>query len=389
MTGTGVYRSTDSGDSWTFAGLAYTEISALAFEPSTGILYAATRYEGLQVSGDGGDTWQSSTPLLATAVFTDMITDNREARSIFTATNTGVYSFIESTAPMVIVQSRTTQTGIVNPTLSNQVLPAAAVTLLFSANPFPSANSSNPVILELRLPAGATLGQTMATGRLEDLTEQPRGRTILPLAVSEYTYDPASSTNIPWTSAAATNGIYDQAVQLFRCVGGEDRIWLRLNQSTNSWDPSGPERILGVTIGAGAGVWPPTAGSNWGAEGKYRQENTQFFGDIRGFDFSAQDGRLPLTLRAFYQKTGVETGTIFTPGMIDLFRLDLDWPDTYAPASLLGAVMTDWTSADLDGDGREDLVSVDGGLKRLYWSLGRPAGPSPRRSGGPWPATRR
>ncbi len=374
MEGTGVYRSTDAGDTWTYCGLLFKEVISLAFDPVTRMLYAGTRYDGLYQSADGGDTWELASPLLATIPeICDIVTDSRGARRVYVTTNKGVFSYIGTEEPMVVVEARSTQTGIVNPTLPNQVLPAAAVTLLFSNNPFPTASTANPVILELQLPAGATLGQTLATGQLTDFTLQPAGRTVLPLAVSEYAWDPSPAVHMPCTGGAAT-GIPDPAVQLFRCVAGEDRIWLRLLRSTGSWTPSSPEHALGVTIGAGAGVWPTTDGSNWGATGRFRQENTQFFGDIRGYDFAANDGKLTLTLRAFYQKSGADIETVFTPAVVDLFRLDLDWPDTYWTASLLGAVITDWTAADLDGDGREDVVSVDGALGRLYWALGRPDG---------------
>ncbi|HOT00484.1 MAG TPA: FG-GAP-like repeat-containing protein, partial [Acidobacteriota bacterium] len=374
MVGSGVYRSDNFGDSWIYAGLFDIETSALAFDPTARILYAGTRYHGLLESEDGGVTWQLTTPLLgANTVFHDVLTDCRGLHNIYAATNTGVYNRIELQTPAVVVEARSTQTGIVNPKLTNQVLPAAAVTLLFSNNPFPAASTANPVILELQLPAGATLSQTLATGRLTDLTLQPAGRTVLPLAVSEYAWDPSPAVHMPRAGGSA-GAIPNPAVQLFRCVEGEDRIWLRLLRSTNTWVPSDPEYALGVTIGTGAGVWPPTAGSNWGAAGVFRQENTQFFGDIRGYDFAAHKGALTLTLRAFYQKSRADTGAVFTPAAVDLFRLDLDWPDTFWTASLLGAVITDWGAADLDGDGREDVVSVDGALGRLYWSLGRSDG---------------
>ncbi|HOB54035.1 MAG TPA: FG-GAP-like repeat-containing protein [Acidobacteriota bacterium] len=374
MAGTGVYRSTDAADSWTYCGLLFEEVISLAFDPVTRMLYAGTRYGGLHQSADGGDTWELASPFLATTPeMSDIVTDSRGAHRVYVTTNKGVFSYIGTEEPMVVVEARSTQTGIVNPTLTNQVLPAAAVTLLFANNPFPAASTANPVMLELQLPAGATLGQTLATGQLTDLTIQPAGRTVLPLAVSEYAWDPSPAVHMPRIGGSA-GAIPNPAVQLFRCVKGEDRIWLRLLRSTNYWEPSDPECALGVTIGTGAGVWPPTDGSNWGAAGVFRQENTQFFGDIRGYDFAAHDGTLTLTLRAFYQKSGAAAGAVFRPAAVDLFRLDLDWPDTYWTASLLGAVITDWAAADLDGDGREDVVSVDVALGRLYWSLGRPDG---------------
>ena len=130
--------------------------------------------------------------------------------------------------------------------------------------------------------------------------------------------------------------------------------------------------------------------SNWGAAGQFRQENTQFFGDLRGYDFSGQEEAFPLTPRAFFQKNGLTAGTGFSQGTINLFQLDLDRDDAYADSSLVGAEMTDSATADLDGDGQEDLVSIDGGTEAPLLV----AGPGrrdvrARRSGGPWPATRR
>jgi hypothetical protein len=285
-----------------------------------------------------------------------------------------VFARTETTTPTVAVQVRSTQSGSVNKALANQILPATALTLLFAENTYPSASASTPVILEVKLPPGAVLGQTLATAELADTALQPAGRIVVPLAVSEYAFDAKSATYQPVAGGGSTAGIDAHAVQLFRCVAGDDEIWLRLTQSTSPWHPAAAERILGVTLGAGAGVWPPTAGSNWGPSGQFRQENTQFFGDLRGYDFTAQAGALPVTLRAFYQKTGVAVSTGFSQNPVRLFQLDLDRSDAYADNVLYGAVVADSAVADLDQDGREDLVSIDRDLRRVYWALRQAGG---------------
>ncbi len=87
-----------------------------------------------------------------------------------------------------------------------------------------------------------------------------------------------SATYQPVVDTAATAGIDDHAIQLFRCVQGENKIWLRLTRSTSAWEPDDDENYLGFTIGIGAGVWPLNAASNWGAAGQFTQANSQFFG---------------------------------------------------------------------------------------------------------------
>ncbi len=364
----GIYRSSNGGSNWTYSGLSGGRIYALGCETASNAVYAG-KWPGLYESTNSGSTWGPSSPDLAESNVRDVATDSRGAQRVYTATTAGVFARTGTTAPTVEVQVRTTQSGSVNMNLANQVLPATALTLLFAENNYPSASASTPVILELQLPAGAVLGQTLATAELADTAIQPTERIVIPLAVSEYAYDAASATFEPVAGGGSTAGIGANAVQLFRCVAGEDRIWLRLTQSTSAWHPSSAERLLGITIGAGAGVWPPTAGSNWAASGQFRQENTQFFGDLRGYDFAAQQGALPVSLRAFYQKTGVTLSTGFSQNPVNLFRLDLDRDDEYANNVLYGAVVTDSAVADLDGDGQEDLVSIDRDLRRVYWAL--------------------
>src|SRR5205823_381222 len=57
----GVFKSTNAGDSWNAAntGLPYLDINALAIDPSNpATLYAATSSAGVFKSTDGGACWQ-------------------------------------------------------------------------------------------------------------------------------------------------------------------------------------------------------------------------------------------------------------------------------------------------------------------------------------------
>ena len=78
--GGGVFKSTDSGDSWSPAstGLPATVVSALAINPSTpSTLYAGTWGDGVFKSTDSGGSWSpANTGLLATIVSTLAINPN-------------------------------------------------------------------------------------------------------------------------------------------------------------------------------------------------------------------------------------------------------------------------------------------------------------------------
>jgi len=175
---------------------------------------------------------------------------------------------------------RASQSGAVDGLLPSQILPAAA--LIFAPTPqaFPDVSPESPAILEIGLTQGAVLSHTLATGELSDLDLLPEEKQVLPLAVCEFAFNRNTSAYEP------VDGIYEieqigwQAVQLFRYVAGEDRIWIRLTESTATWQLGTPDNFLGFAVGLGAGVWPPSEYSNWGTNGINQQENTQFFADI-------------------------------------------------------------------------------------------------------------
>jgi hypothetical protein len=57
-TDSGVFQTTDSGESWHVAGLASTTVYALAVDPVNPLnVYAGTRAQGFYWSPDGGGTW--------------------------------------------------------------------------------------------------------------------------------------------------------------------------------------------------------------------------------------------------------------------------------------------------------------------------------------------
>jgi len=372
----GAFKSTNEGGLWTPAGLEYNWVQALVRQPKSGNMFAGTT-DGLFYTRNDGANWY---PVSRATTETDvqaLATDVRTPTRIYAATSSGVYAYTSTTAPTVPLLSRSGQTGNVNQALAAQILPASAITFLLAPDTFPAAGTANPVILELTLPAGALLSQTLADGKLSQLEVSPAGATVHPLAVSEYAFDGMSATYQPVADTAATAGIDDHAIQLFRCVQGENKIWLRLTRSTSAWEPDDDEHYLGFTIGVGAGVWPLNGSSNWGAAGQFTQANSQFFGDLRGYDFNLTDDMFPVTVRAFYQKTGAATTTKFTPDTLNLFRLDHTVAEDVAPARLVGATITDHAQGDLDGDGREDIASIDGAANRLYWSLSGPDGTYP------------
>jgi photosystem II stability/assembly factor-like uncharacterized protein len=372
----GVFKSTTDGSGWTPAGLAGYFVKALTADPESRMMWAGTS-DGLFYTTNAGVSWFTASAATTEADVMALDVDRRSPSRVYAATGSGVFAITKTTTPTVPVESRKGQTGNVNKSLPAQLLPASAITFLLAPNTFSSASPSNPVIVELALPGGARLSQTLADGEQGQLDLLPAGAKVHPLAVSEYAFDGPSSTYRPIDDTAAPAAVDDNAIQLFRCVEGESRIWLRITRSTSGWSPDGDENFLGFTIGVGAGVWPLNGASNWGAAGIYQQANTQLFGDLRDYDFEAAGDTFPVAVRAFYQKSGAGLTTAFSPATLDLFRLDHTLVADIAPTRLIGATITDFTQGDIDGDGREDIVSVDQAANRLYWSLAGPDGTYP------------
>ena len=262
------------------------------------------------------------------------------------------------TEPSVVISFRHDQAGNVNPNLANQILPVTSLTFLLDENTFPDASPSKPIVLTIQLPPGALFSQTLAWA------DRP-----FPLAVSEYDYNADSGLYQPIDDGSATVGISDDAVEMYLYGARQDTLTIRINHSTSTWIPSDPDNMLGFTIGVGAGVWLPTGGSNWGADGAYRQDNTQFFADVRNFNFTAQHDTFPVKIQCW---DGDLQPVEVLPSTISLFRLDQSLTSEISLACQMGSMVTDFTTTDLNADGREDVVSIDGRLKRLYWILRQP-----------------
>jgi len=374
----GVYRSTNSGDSWVQRnnGLDDLRVESLAIDPeTTTTIYAGTYTDGLYVSGNSGQSWSLASPILNDMKIWALQFDTGPPKRLYAGTNYGLRVNTFTDNPAVMVDHRSNQVGSVNKNSPSQLLPATYVTLGLLPDTFPNASFNDPVLIEMRLPHGVRLSQTLADGVFSAKGENPLlDQKIRPLALSEYMFNPASQRYEPLDDTAAPAEIDERAVELFRYVAGEDAIWLRVNVSTTEFQPGSPDRFLGVTIGLGGGVWPPNEASNWGSDGVQRQANTQFFADVRAFDFAAADYRLAMSLRAVYQLTGQPVGTEFQPAEITLFSLDPGRENDKYVSSPVGPSIKDFETADLNQDGIEDMVSVDGENEWLTWVLGQPDG---------------
>jgi len=267
------------------------------------------------------------------------------------------------------------QTGQVYPDSPSQVAPATSLTFLVEPLAFLGSAYGDPVVIALTLPDSVALSQTLADGTLDTAAPFPAAGEIVPgLAVTEYQIDKATGRAVPASGDKSLGDVAPWAVQILRYVAGEHVIWLRLNQSTFRWTPAEPGNLLGFTIGMAGGVWPTTADSNWGAAGLFSQTPTLFYLDMRGYDFEANDNFLAVEFSTFYQFGGDLADTPIVPERLNLFRLESYFEDPAPIVSQVGATVTDLTVADMDGDGLEDLITVDGTTDRLYVSYGQPDG---------------
>ncbi len=368
--GGGLNRSTNAGQYWSPAnnGLGSNSVLRLAVDPDdSNIVFAGTAL-GLYHSIDRGTSWSLSTLILATAMVNGLAVTSGSPKTVYAGTGGGVYNITYDAAPSLDIYARVGQSGEVNPGAPSQLLPASPLLIALSNHALDGASSTNPVIIEIRLPEGAVLSQTLADGELSDLAVLPPEKSISALAVSEYGFNLDSATYEPTQDYVGTGPVSVNAVQLFRYVAGEDKIWLRVTDSTIDWTVWQPGDFLGVTVGVGAGVWPPNGSSNWSEAGLYLQGSTQFFGDLRGYDFDAKGDLFPVTVRAFYQVTGMDLDVNIVPNSVNLFLRENSLAETAYGSGQVGGVLTDYALVDLNGDGLEDILSVDGPAVRLYWS---------------------
>ena len=88
-TRSGLYRSTDGGDSWKLAGgrLPVGDVLALAVAPSDPrTVWVSLREAGLYLSQDGGTTWRPSTAQPADSVVMCLTISSRSARTVWAGT---------------------------------------------------------------------------------------------------------------------------------------------------------------------------------------------------------------------------------------------------------------------------------------------------------------
>ena len=374
-TSDGVYRSTNAGGSWLpcNAGLTSLWVESVEVNPqSPSVVYAGT-WDGLCVSTDGGTTWSPADPAFNEIVVFDMAFVTQMSQLEYAAAAGGVFTRLMADDALY-VQYASSRPGGLDLSLPSQILPAAPLLLAPGPDSFPNVTIANPAIIEIQLPPGAFLSQTLATGDLGDLLLEPYGKLVCPLAVSEYQFNPASGAYEPNDDTSSPADIGRHAVQLFRYMAGESKIWIRLTENPASWTPSTAAKFLGFTLGVGAGCWPPNGASNWGSAGLYQQASTQFIADVRDYDFDSLGAHFPVTIRAFYQSSGADVPNWIYPEVVNLFQCDSTQAQDLSAAAQMGATITDFATADLDLDGREDLLTLDQNNRRVFWSYRRADG---------------
>jgi len=266
--------------------------------------------------------------------------------------------------------------GSLYPDSPSQIVPATYLTFRISPIMFPNASPENPAIIQLTLPEGAYLSQTLATGVADTTAPYPEnGELVRDLAVSEYEDIPQKmGAPRPVKGTKDLTFIEPWAVQLFRYVAGENVIQIRINRYTEDWYPEDPYNYLGFTIGLGAGVWPNTWTSNFGEGGMYTQEGTLFYMDLRDFPFDWYDNTLPVCFSSFWQYDGMPTGVGFEPAALGLFTLESFFDDPAPIVSQIGDTLDDYVVLDWNRDGIDDVVSISRRTRRLYFSYGKSDG---------------
>lgn len=258
----------------------------------------------------------------------------------------------------------------------SQILPGSYITFYPDIGSLANASMSNPVILDIHLPLGAVLSQTLATGtRFTNSPLPTNGEKIIDLAVSEYSFPGGGTLGVTVEGKAAGFPAIDpHAVQLFRYVAGEDTIQIRVQASTQNWISSSPSKFIGFTIGVGGGVLPNTTANNWGADGMYTQLSTLLQVDLRGKEFSQQSSSFFCSLSAHWQATNLIADVGFIPGEVNLMRWMGYLPGPVPVTAVVGGEVTDSCLADLNRDNLADFISVDRTGQRLYWAYGSPDG---------------
>jgi len=274
----------------------------------------------------------------------------------------------------VIIHYDVFQSGIIYGNSPSQIIPASYLIFEVRSIAFPDASAESPVIIQIDLPADTFLTRTLATGEQSTSAPLPSNEEVVPdLAVLEYAVNKKGLV-LAVPPSEELSDIGPHAVQLFRCVAGERRIQIRFTESPQDWTPSEPYHFIGFSLFIGGGVWPPDEESNLGPEGVHSQPSTLLHMDLRQFDYEHNEYHFPVTTASFYQYTLVDTGTEIVPYIFNLFEIEEVITDETSVSSTVGGEVTDFTVADLNGDARDDVISIDENANRLYWVFAYPDG---------------
>lgn len=266
------------------------------------------------------------------------------------------------------------KTGSLFQSSPSQILPASYLTFLIDPGAFAGASPDNPMVIELGLPPGASLSQSLADGTTETSAPLPgMGETVVDLAVSEYALNQKGRA-VPVSSGKSLPSISPQAVQILRYQEGERSILLRVTESTSGWQSSMTGNLLGFTIGLGSGVWPESEASNWGGAGIRMQPSTLFYANLTDYRFDQANNMFPISVCAYPQRRSGGAGPAFAPPMVNLFTWNGESQTQTNSLSRLQSTTQDFVLIDLNGDGREDYLYVNGISDRLYWIYGQPDG---------------
>ncbi|MBN2433496.1 MAG: VCBS repeat-containing protein [Acidobacteria bacterium] len=255
---------------------------------------------------------------------------------------------------------------------SSQILPAPYLLFHISHDSFMYVSPDDPAIIEIRLPPETSLSRTLATGTPNTTSPLPSGGEVVQdLALVGYREEKSSSAKGRQMTAKAIDFAGPHAIQLFRYVAGENVILIRITESTSDWMPNTEYDFYGFTIGLPANVWPATPDSNLGSEGMYTQPSTLFYLDMRDYP-AAEAPVVKLNITTYYQYSLTPIYTLFMPAQLALFHISGVLEEQTFVTSTIGGELTDFATADLNGDGWDDIVSIDENANRLYWSFGQP-----------------
>lgn len=254
---------------------------------------------------------------------------------------------------------------------TSQVLPATWLTFRIDPAAFPAASAANPAVIQIHLPPGAVLSQTLADGTAATAAPEPiAGEKVVDIAVCEFG---AGGRREPVPPDLFR--VSPRAVQILRYVAGETTMYVRINESTTNWIPSTVNHFIGFTLGFGPGLRPNLEENNWGRDGLQQQESLMFFADLRNYSFADFSQTFPVAFSSFYQHDCLPTSTGANPSNLSLFTAANTPADLLnAMTAQVGNLIVSHVMADVNRDGLDDFVSVSAKTSRVYWAPGRPDG---------------